>query len=89
MTVSAPHSVAHRSLSTSWTIDDETAELPMLALIFTRKLRPMIIGSSFGMIDVGRNDGAPARDFRADELTGNPSRSATNSISGVISPRRA
>jgi len=27
-------------------IDDETAELPMFALIFTRKLRPMIIGSS-------------------------------------------
>jgi hypothetical protein len=27
-------------------MDDLTAELPMLALIFTRKLRPMIIGSS-------------------------------------------
>ena len=26
----------------------DTAELPMLALIFTRKLRPMIIGSSSG-----------------------------------------
>jgi hypothetical protein len=48
MTVSAPHSVAHRSLSTSSSIDDETAELPMLALIFTAKLRPMIIGSSSG-----------------------------------------
>ena len=29
-------------------IDDDTAELPMLALIFTRKLRPMIIGSLSG-----------------------------------------
>ena len=46
MTVSAPHSVAHRSFSTSSSIDEETAELPMFALIFTRKLRPMIIGSS-------------------------------------------
>jgi len=27
---------------------EETAELPMLALIFTRKLRPMIIGSVSG-----------------------------------------
>jgi hypothetical protein len=30
-------------------LDEEpTAELPMLALIFTRKLRPMIIGSARG-----------------------------------------
>jgi hypothetical protein len=48
MTVSAPQSVAHRSLSTSSVIDEPTAELPMLALIFTRKWRPMIIGSSSG-----------------------------------------
>jgi hypothetical protein len=27
---------------------DVTAELPMFALIFTRKLRPMIIGSDSG-----------------------------------------
>ena len=47
-TVSAPHSVAQRSFSTSSSIDEVTAELPMLALIFTRKLRPMIIGSSSG-----------------------------------------
>ena len=46
--VSAPQSVAHRSFSTSSSIDEDTAELPMLALIFTRKLRPMIIGSSSG-----------------------------------------
>jgi hypothetical protein len=46
--VSAPHSVAQRSLSTSSSIDELTAELPMLALIFTAKLRPMIIGSSSG-----------------------------------------
>ena len=50
MTVSAPHSVAQRSLSTSSSMDDLTAELPMFALIFTRKRRPMIIGSSSGWL---------------------------------------
>ena len=48
ITVSAPHNVAHCSFSTSSSIDEVTAELPMLALIFTRKFRPMIIGSSSG-----------------------------------------
>src|SRR4029450_4801287 len=50
MTVSAPHLVAQRIFSTSSSIDDATALLPMLALIFTRKLRPMIIGSSSGWL---------------------------------------
>src|SRR5436309_5865647 len=45
ITVSAPHLVAQRIFSTSSSIEDATALLPMLALIFTRKLRPMIIGS--------------------------------------------
>ncbi len=48
MTVSEPHRIAQRSFSTSSSIDELTAEFPMLALIFTRKLRPMIIGSSSG-----------------------------------------
>ena len=46
MTVSAPQRIAHTIFSTSSSTDEVTAELPMLALIFTRKLRPMIIGSS-------------------------------------------
>ena len=46
MTVSAPQRIAHTIFSTSSSIEEVTAELPMLALIFTRKLRPMIIGSS-------------------------------------------
>src|SRR5437764_5585093 len=50
ITVSAPHVVAQVSLSTSSAIDDDTAELPMLALTFTRKLRPMIIGSDSGWL---------------------------------------
>src|SRR2546429_9083226 len=48
MTVSAPQRIAQTSLSTSSAVDEVTAELPMLALIFTRKFRPMIIGSGSG-----------------------------------------
>ena len=48
ITVSAPQRVAQVSLSTSSATDDVTAELPMLALIFTLKFRPMIIGSDSG-----------------------------------------
>ena len=46
MTVSAPQRIAQTIFSTSSSTEEVTAELPMLALIFTRKLRPMIIGSS-------------------------------------------
>src|SRR5260370_417493 len=52
MTVSAPQRVAHTSLSTSSATDEVTIELPILALIFTRKLRPMIIGSDSGWLTV-------------------------------------
>ena len=48
MTVSAPQRVAHLSFATSSSIEDETTELPMFALIFTAKLRPMIMGSDSG-----------------------------------------
>jgi hypothetical protein len=48
ITVSAPQSVDQRSFSTSSSIEELTAEFPMLALIFTAKWRPMIIGSSSG-----------------------------------------
>src|SRR5438552_16946047 len=50
MTVSAPHLVAQRIFSTSSSMLDATALLPMFALIFTRKLRPMIIGSDSGWL---------------------------------------
>src|SRR3954447_22891492 len=50
ITVSAPHFVAQRIFSTSSSIEDATALLPMLALIFTRKFRPMIIGSDSGWL---------------------------------------
>ena len=48
MMVSAPQRVAQRILSTSSSMEEATAELPILALIFTRKRRPMIIGSVSG-----------------------------------------
>src|ERR1700741_2650221 len=50
ITVSPPQRVDHVIFSTSSWIEDDTAELPMLALIFTRKLRPMIIGSVSGWL---------------------------------------
>ena len=50
MTVSAPHLMAHRIFSTSSSILEATAEFPILALILTRKLRPIIIGSSSGWL---------------------------------------
>jgi len=48
ITVSPPQRIDHTSFSTSSAMPDDTAELPIFALIFTRKLRPMIIGSSSG-----------------------------------------
>src|SRR3546814_19245752 len=46
ITVSAPQRIAQTILSTSSATEEVTAELPILAFTFTRKLRPMIIGSS-------------------------------------------
>ena len=42
---------------------EATALLPILALIFTRKLRPMIIGSDFRVVDVSRDDSSALRYF--------------------------
>ena len=48
ITVSAPQRIAHTIFSTSSSIEEVTAELPILALILVAKLRPMIIGSDSG-----------------------------------------
>src|SRR2546425_4220824 len=56
MTVSAPCRVAHVIFSTSSSMEEATAELPMLALIFTRKRRPMIIGRRF-LVKINANIG--------------------------------
>src|ERR671917_1306659 len=50
MTVSAPQRIAQTILSTSAATSEATAELPMLALILTRKLRPIAIGSDSGWL---------------------------------------
>src|SRR3982751_6842833 len=50
ITVSAPQRVAQVIFSTSSSMEEVTALLPMLALIFTRKLRPIIIGSLSGWL---------------------------------------
>ena len=48
ITVSPPQRIDHGHLLDFFRDGRPSAELPMLALIFTRKLRPMIIGSSSG-----------------------------------------
>ena len=50
MRVSPPHLTDQRIFSTSSSIEEATAELPMFVLIFTRKLRPITIGSSSGWL---------------------------------------
>src|ERR671913_889721 len=50
MTVSAPQRIAQTILSTSAATSDATALLPILALILTRKLRPIAIGSVSGWL---------------------------------------
>src|SRR5690554_3569165 len=50
MMVSAPQRMPQVILSTSSSMEEVTAELPRLPLIFTRKLRPMIIGSDSGWL---------------------------------------
>src|SRR5690554_2050039 len=117
MMVSAPQRVAQVIFSTSSSMEEPSAELPMLPLIFTRKLRPMIIGSSSGWLMLaGRmarpraissrtNSGVISCAMAAPKLCpgcwrcSSPasrasasfmfSRMATNSISGVMMPRRA
>ena len=89
ITVSAPHNVAHCSFSTSSSIDEVTAELPMFALIFTRKLRPMIIGSSSGWLMLAGMIARPRAISLRTKSASSPSRRAMYSISGVTTPLRA
>jgi hypothetical protein len=81
--------VAHVILSTSSSIEEATAELPMLALTFTRNSRPMIIGSASGWFTLAGMTARPRATSARTCSAGTPSRTAMNSISGVICPRRA
>jgi hypothetical protein len=89
ITVSAPHFTDQRSLSTSSPIVDVTAELPMFALIFTRKFLPMIIGSDSGWWMFAGRIARPAAISSRTNSGATRSRIATNRISGVMTPRRA
>ncbi len=60
ITLSAPQRMAQTSFSTSSSMLEVTAELPMLALILTLKLRPDGHGLDLGVVDVGGDDGAAA-----------------------------
>ena len=60
MMVSAPQRVAHTIFCTSSSIEEDTAELPMLALIFTRNFLPMIIGSDSGCLRLAGSTARPA-----------------------------
>ncbi len=68
ITVSAPQRIAQTILSTSSAVEEVTAELPMLALIFTRKLRPMIIGSDSGWLMLAGMMARPGGHLGAHEL---------------------
>ena len=83
MTVSAPQRVAHVIFSTSSSIEEATAELPMFALILTRKLRPIAIGSDSGWLTLAGMIARPRATSSRTNSGDMPSRSATNSISGV------
>ena len=89
MTVSPPQRIAHVIFSTSSCMPEEIAELPMLALIFTRKLRPMIIGSDSGWLTLAGMMARPRATSSRTSSGANPSRTAMNSISGVTIPLRA
>ena len=89
ITVSAPHWIAQSSFSTSSSIDEETAELPMFALIFTRNGRPISIGSLSGWFTLLGRIARPRAISLRTSSGSTFSRSAANSISGVTMPRRA
>ncbi len=61
----------------------------MFALILTKKLRPMIIGSLSGWLTFAGKMARPRAISSRTKLGSRPSRIATNSISGVTTPLRA
>ena len=87
--MSAPHCVAHVSLSTSSAAEEVTADVPMLALILVRKRVPMTIGSVSGWFTLAGMMARPRATSSRTTSGSIPSRTATNAISGVTSPRRA
>ena len=100
ISVSPPHLQLHTAFSTSSSMVEVVAELPMFVLIFTRKLRPIIIGSASGWLMLAGITARPAAtSWRTNSgvmWVAMPSasqsmfsRMATYSISGVMMPWRA
>src|SRR4051812_36710963 len=89
ITVSAPHRVAQVSFSTSSATDEVTADVPMLALTFTRNFDPITIGSDSGWLRLAGSTARPAAISSRITEGSTPSRIAANSISGVTIPARA
>jgi hypothetical protein len=89
MTVSAPYLTEERSFSSSSSIFEVTAELPMLELILHLEATPMHMGSRFWWFTFA---GMIIRPRATSERTNSGamfSRRATYSISSVITPLRA
>ncbi len=78
--VSAPQRQAQTAFSTSSSIEEVTALFPILALIFTKKLRPTIIGSLSGWLMLF---GMIARPAATSERTN----SAVILFFGVLAPK--
>ena len=89
MIVSDPQRVAQRIFSTSASMLESTAELPMFAFTFTRNLVPMIIGSASGWLMFAGMIARPRATSSRTSSGSTPSRMAMNSISEVISPWHA
>src|SRR3546814_9327236 len=69
MTVSAPQRIDQTILSTSAATSLATALLPILALILTRKLRPIAIGSLSGWLMLLGMIARPRATSRSEEHT--------------------
>ena len=89
ITVSAPQRVAQSIFSTSSRMEEVMAEFPMLALILTWKLRPIIIGSVSGWLMLEGMIARPLATSWRTKSGSTPSRMAMYSISGVTMPRLA
>lgn len=83
--MSAPQRVDQTSFSTSSSMEEVTAELPILAFTFTGEVAADNHRFGFRVIDIGRDDGSPGSDFIADELGGNVVRqTGAKAFSGML-----
>ena len=72
ITVSAPHSVAQRSFSTSSSIDERHGGVADVGVDLHQEVAADDHRLELEVVDVGGNDGAAARDLVADELGRQP-----------------